>query len=374
VCERDGFQRHLLHSKDARTRPPIVDTSLQDLGFVPFFAQQTSQDEIEHERVCRVTEVQRSVVTVARGVGERDVPVTSSWRSCSAEQRPAVGDWVVLDEGCSSIERVLDRKSVFRRVAAGEKTEVQIIAANIDVVFVVTSCNDEFNESRLERYLALAAEAGVLPVIVLTKVDLCDDFNDYAVRARTVQADVPVESVNALDSSTFGGIMAWIERGNTVALVGSSGVGKSTILNSLLGDDVAATGGVREDDKKGRHTTTYRALHRLPGGGLLIDVPGMRELKVHAVDAALGEVFEEIESIASQCRFSDCSHESEPGCAVRLAVDEGRVEGRRLRNYQKLLRENERNSASVAEKRARSKAFGKLYKSVKAAKQDQRTD
>jgi ribosome biogenesis GTPase len=348
-----------------------MDTSLQDYGFVPFFAQQTSLDEIEQGRVGRITEVQRSLIKVSDGSEERSISLTSSWHNAAPEHRPTVGDWVVLDEQYSRVERVLDRKSIFRRVAAGEKTEIQLIAANIDILFVVTSCNEEFKESRLERYLALAVEAGVIPVVVLTKIDLSDDSDSYAERARSV--GVPVESINALDRSTFDGVIAWIERGSTIALVGSSGVGKSTLLNTLAETKIAATNEIREDDKKGRHTTSHRALHRLPGGGLLIDVPGIRELKVAEVDTALATIFDDIEAMASKCRFTDCGHESEPGCAVRNAVENGDIEARRLRNYLKLLRENERNSASLAEKRLQDRAFAKHIKQVKALKQDQGT-
>jgi ribosome biogenesis GTPase len=348
-----------------------METTLQDYGLVPFFTQQMSLDELEHGRIGRVTEVQRSLITVSDGSKELAIPVTSSWRDAPFEQNPTVGDWVVLDDQRSRIERVLDRKSTFRRVAAGEKAEIQLIAANIDILFVMTSCNEDFKESRLERYLALAAESGVIPVVVLTKIDLSTESDSYAERARSVQAGVAVESINALDRSTLDGVRAWIEPGSTIALVGSSGVGKSTLLNALAETNVAATNEIRGQDKKGRHTTSHRALYRLPGGGLLIDVPGMRELKVAEVGAALGIVFDDIEAMASKCRYADCRHVSEPGCAVRDAVDNGDIEARRLRNYQKLLRENERNSASLAEKRSRGRDFAKTIKQAKALKQDQ---
>ncbi len=352
---------------------PFMTSSLQDYGFVPFFAQQTLPGEMERGRVGRVTVVQRTLIKVQGDSEEHSVPLTSSWQKLAPEQRPTVGDWVVLDDQLSRLERVLDRKSEFRRIAAGEKSEIQLIAANIDILFVVTSCNEEFKESRLERYLALAAEAGVFPVIVLTKIDLSDGFETYAERARNVQSGVPVESINALDSGTFGGVLAWIDRSSTIAMVGSSGVGKSTLLNTLAMTEIAATSEIREDDKKGRHTTSHRALHRLPSGGLVIDVPGMRELKVAGVDAALATVFDDIETTAAKCRFSDCSHESEPGCAVRNAVESGDIDVRRLRNYLKLSRENERIGASLAEKRLKDRAFAKHVKQVKALKQDQRT-
>lgn len=337
---------------------------------MPFFAQQTSLDEIEQGRVGRVTEVQRSLITVFDGSEERSIPITSSWHDAAPEDRSTVGDWVVLDDESLRVERVLERKSIFRRIAAGDKTEMQLIAANIDILFIVTSCSEEFKESRLERYLSLAIESGVIPVVVLTKIDLADDPDSYVERSRNVQPGVAVESINALDKSTFGGVRAWVERGSTIALVGSSGVGKSTLLNTLAGTAIAATKGIREDDKKGRHTTSHRALFRLAGGGLVIDVPGIRELKVAEVDAALAAVFDDIEAMASKCRFADCRHECEPGCAVRNAVENGEIEERRLRNYLKLLRESERNSASLAEKRSQGRAFAKLVKHAKALKQD----
>lgn len=345
--------------------------TLQDFGFVPFFAQQASLEELELGRIGRVTEIQRSLITVSDGSEERAIPVSSSLREAPSDQRPTVGDWVVLDDHRSRIMRVLDRKSVFRRIAAGEKAEIQLIAANIDILFVVTSCNEDFNESRLERYLALAAESGAIPVVVLTKMDLSDDVESYTTRARRIQIGVPVESINALDRRTLDSLRAWIEPGSTVALVGSSGVGKSTLLNSLAGTNIALTNEIRGQDQKGRHTTNHRALYRLPRGGLLIDVPGMRELKVADVDTAIGVVFDDIEAIASKCRFADCAHASEPGCAVRDAIENGEIDARRVNNYRKLLRENDRNNASLAETRSRGRELSKTIKQAKSIKQDQ---
>ncbi|MEJ2604665.1 MAG: ribosome small subunit-dependent GTPase A [Gammaproteobacteria bacterium] len=350
-----------------------MNTSLQDFGFVPFFARQTSLDEIEQRRVGRVMEVQRSLIKVTDGSGELAIALTPSWQDAAAEYRPTVGDWVVLDDQHSRVERVLERKSVIRRVAAGAGGEIQLIAANVDILFVLTSCNEEFKESRLERYLALAAQAGVIPVIVLTKADLSDDVESYVERTRRVRPGVPVESIDGRSRRTLSGVAAWIEPGSTVAMVGSSGVGKSTLLNTLAGRQAAATNAIREDDKKGRHTTTHRALFRLPGGGLLIDIPGMRELKVADVGSALTSVFGDIEAVASKCRFADCRHEAEPGCAVRAAVESGDMDERRLHNYHKLLRENERNSASLAEKRLQDRALARQVRQGKTAKQERRT-
>jgi len=345
-----------------------MEKTLKELGFVPFFSQQVAVDDIECGRIGRVVEVQRSQITVSDGSNELSIPLTSNVYSGEPEDRPTVGDWVRLDEQQQKVEQVLNRKSVFRRLASGENSELQLIAANVDVLFIVTSCNDEFKESRLERYLALAVEAGVVPVVVLTKMDLSDDPDSFVKRARKIQAGVAVEPVNALDEGTFAGLKAWIDVGSTIGVVGSSGVGKSTILNSLMQTPIAATSGIREHDTKGRHTTTHRALYKLPDGGLLIDVPGIRELKVSGVDDALAVVFDDIEALASNCRFADCVHQNEPGCAVLDAVKNGKIEERRWRNYLKLQLENERNSASLAEKRLKGRNFAKLVQEAKAIK------
>ncbi len=288
----------------------------------------------------------------------------------AAVDRPTVGDWVLLDASLARIEEVLERKSLFKRLAVGARNEIQPIAANIDTLFIVTSCNEEFKESRLERYLALCADAGAMPVIILTKTDLADDVDDYIRRARGTQAGVPVEAVNSLDPDSLDGVRSWIDGTTTVALVGSSGVGKSTLLNALAGRRLAATGEIREDDKKGRHTTSHRELHVLPTGGLLVDVPGMRELGVAEISDSINTVFNDIEALAMRCKFADCRHETEPGCAVLGAVESGELDSRRLSNYRKLLRENDLATMTVAEQRSRGRNFAKLVKTVKEIKQN----
>ncbi len=343
---------------------------LKWLGLVPFFTQQLSDAELLHERLARVTVAQRSLIKVIGEWGERVVTISPAIRIGESADRPTVGDWVVLDASLARIEQVLERKSLFKRVGAGSDVGIQPIAANVDVLFIVTSCNDEFKESRLERYLTLCAEAGATPVIVLTKTDLSDDASVYVDRARSVQRGVSVETANALDASTLDGVRAWIEPATTVALVGSSGVGKSTLLNTLAGYALALTGDIRDQDKKGRHTTTHRELHILPDGGLLIDVPGMRELKVADIDHSIGVVFDDIEQLALQCQFSDCGHTQEPGCAVRRAIERDELDARRLVSYQKLQRENTLATATLAQKRERGRGFAKIVKQAKRIKQN----
>jgi len=343
---------------------------LGSLGLVPFFIQQLTDDRLVGERLGRVGSVQRSRSTVVCEPGERVVELSPALRKAAAVDRPVVGDWIVLDESLSRIEQVLERKSLFRRVGAGTSNEIQPVAANIDILFVVTSCNEEFKESRLERYLSLCAEAGATAVIVLTKADLVADPSDFVHRARNVQAGVAVETANALDAATLHGVRAWIDSTTTAALVGSSGVGKSTLLNTLAGHSLAATSEIREQDKKGRHTTTHRELHILPSGGLLIDVPGMRELRVAEINQSIGTVFDDIRSLAAQCRFADCGHETEPGCAVIRAIEENRIDARRLANYRKLMRENALATATLAEKRSHGREFAKMVKEGKRIKQD----
>jgi ribosome biogenesis GTPase len=201
---------------------------------------------------------------------------------------------------------------------------------------------------------------------VLTKIDLSEDVQAYQERALSLKRGIAVEAINALDESTLSGIRAWLTPGTTVALVGSSGVGKSTLVNTLLGREVADTGGIREDDAKGRHTTSHRAIHRLPQGALLADVPGMRELKVADLDDALHQVFDDIDRLARDCRFADCRHDAEPGCAVRKAVEDGTIDERRWRNFLKLVREDARNSESIAERHSREREFGRVVRNMKA--------
>ncbi|MGE0625519.1 MAG: ribosome small subunit-dependent GTPase A [Pseudomonadales bacterium] len=344
---------------------------LADLGWSPVFQQQLTLEELEALTPARVFAVQRSGLKLVFEGGEMDVPLGGRWFQGSPEDRPTVGDWVLLDRASGTVVRLLERKSLLKRMSVSRPGDVQLIAANVDVLFLVSSCNEEFNLSRMERYLTLALEAGVQPVVVLTKADLAEDPDSFRTAAEALGRDLVVEIVNALDPASLDGLRAWCGRGQTVTLLGSSGVGKSTLINSLAGRDIQATGGIREDDAKGRHTTTHRSLHLLPGGGLLLDSPGMRELGITDADVGLSSAFADVESLAALCRFNDCGHESEPGCAVRAAILAGELDERRLQSYRKLRREELYNTETVAERHARVRQFSKMVKQHQAASHKQ---
>lgn len=334
---------------------------LENLGWRPFFQAQVGADS---ELVpARVVQVNRGRIDVLGDGGQKSIALSSK----AAEFGITVGDWVLLDPDTNAVRKRLERQSVFQRRAAGIASEVQLIAANIDTLFVVTSANRDFNVARLERYLAIAHDAGAFPVVVITKADLAESVADYVAQAAALSAGLLVESLDARDSVQVEALRPWCEKGQTVALLGSSGVGKSTLVNTLTGEH-QDTYAVREDDQRGRHTTTARSMHRLPQGGWLVDTPGMRELQLVDVGDALDDVFAEVAQLAADCRFADCSHASEPGCAVRAAIEAGTLDAERLRRYRKLRAEDLRNSETLAERRARDKYFGKMYKSVMADK------
>lgn len=274
----------------------------------------------------------------------------------------AVGDWVLADDQ-NRVQQLLYRRSLLQRRAAGTGAEAQLIAANVDVLFIVSSCNADFSLARLERYLALAHQAGCYPVVVLTKADTCADPQAYSEPACSLAPFLTVLAVNALDSSDVQQVLSWCPAGQTAALVGSSGVGKTTLANAMTGLE-EGTAGIREDDARGRHTTTARALHPMANGGWLVDTPGMRALRLLDAQDGVDEVFSDILNLAEGCRFSDCQHQAEPGCTVQAAIADGVLDAGRLERWRKLRREDQRNSETVAQSRARNKAFGKMVRSV----------
>ncbi|MDR3495682.1 MAG: ribosome small subunit-dependent GTPase A [Ancalomicrobiaceae bacterium] len=337
---------------------------MQRLGWQPHFAQQTSIDDISRTPPVRVVAVHRSGLRILGDGIDTEIPPRLD---------ATVGDWLLFETECPASSRVLQRKSLFKRRAPGTGRQIQLIAANVDTAFIVSSCNQDFNVARLERYVAAAFEAGAEPVIVLTKLDLCPDPERYASGAGAISGQVPVVLLNALSGEAKTNLTAWLKPGRTIACLGSSGVGKSTLVNALSGRQAVATQGIRDNDDKGRHTTTSRQLHFLPDGCLMLDTPGMRELQLADAEEGIAEVFADLNALAKRCRFGDCRHESEPGCAVRAAIEAGTIDAARIARWRKLVREDAFNSASLAERRARDRAFGKMVRSVvKQQEKDQK--
>jgi ribosome biogenesis GTPase len=316
-----------------------------------------------HARPARVVEQHRSGYIVADGpehsfavesLPEWQRPANYRKGGTAPEERPAVGDWVLIEgssEKHAKIVELLPRRTAIKRAAAGEHYKQQLIAANIDTVFVVVGLDDDFNVRRIERYLLLIRGSGAEAVVVLTKTDLADPVRDAAM-IELAAIDVALRAVNAKDAACVNALLGeWLQPGRTAVLVGSSGAGKSTITNSLLGIEKMKTGEVRESDSRGRHTTTYRALIPLPSGACLIDTPGMRELKPTG-EEDVAENFSDVEALAEQCRFRDCKHQREPGCAVRAAIEAGRLDPQRFANFLKLSGEVASAAAQAANRRA----------------------
>jgi ribosome biogenesis GTPase len=295
----------------------------------------------------RAMAVHRGKLAVA-GSGREDLITPSLPNSDAEEYQLAVGDWLLVDAASLQISRILRRQSLFKRRAPGSGRKLQLIAANVDTVFIVASCNQDFNLARLERYLILAREVGVRPVVVLTKADLTETPDGFVKAARGLQSGLDVEIINGRDPASAGSLTTWCSVGQTVALLGSSGVGKSTLINTLLGSQAIATQAVREADGKGRHTTTVRQMHRLANGGWLLDTPGMRELQLSDAAAGLADVFADILSLAQQCKFSNCTHASEPSCAIRQAQRDGTLRPDRLDRFRKLMAEDDANTLGLA--------------------------
>jgi ribosome biogenesis GTPase / thiamine phosphate phosphatase len=337
ATDRDQIDEHDI----TRLDDTVTDGALAHLGWSEFFADQVESDEAEFSP-RRISEVHRARLGAISpdGLSDLVLPVHANTGDY------AVGDWVLANPNDNLLIRRLERRTVLQRRIEGRKAP-QLAAANVDTLFIVTSCNADFNVARLERYLALANQAGTNPVLVLTKADTVEDANSYSEQAATLQRDLAVITLNAKSADAAAMLAPRCGQGQTVALVGSSGVGKSTLVNTLAGPEQARlqlTGGIRENDAKGRHTTTSRSLHEIAGGGWVIDTPGMRTLYVSDAAAGIDTLFAEITDLAPLCRFRDCTHAHEPGCAVQAAVVAGTLPAERLARWRKLTEENRSNT------------------------------
>ena len=329
-----------------------TDETLEDLGWNAHFSEQVSDDEALYCEPVRVMAVHRGKIAVS-GAGSQRFITPYIPGAQPTDDHPTVGDWLLFDVTTQLPRRVLHRLNLFKRQSPADPRKEQMIAANVDTVFIVASCNQDFSVARLERYLVLAREVGVTPVVVLTKIDLADTPETFAEAARAIEPGLLVEMVNGRDPTSVARLATWCGPGKTVAFLGSSGVGKSTLVNTLRGSDSIATQAIRANDDTGRHTTTVREMHRLDQGGWLLDLPGMRELQLSEAATGIAEVFDDFALAAQDCRFSDCSHGVEPGCAVRAAIETGALTSVRFDRWRKLAAEEGANATRLAKRRSR---------------------
>jgi len=346
--------------------------NIENLGFDSWFLEAVAPESLERFEVARVVAVHKDSYTISDG--ETDVLAELVGKiifsATSPIDYPAVGDWVFAnfyDENTFSIiHEVLPRKSLLKRKTPGKKIDFQIIAANIDVAFIVQSLNENFNLRRLERYLVMVNESNIQPIVLLSKSDLLAP-KDIANRISDIQKVMPNLQVIPFSNENESGldsVREAMQKGLTYCLIGSSGVGKTTFLNNFIGESIYKTKTVSKKESKGRHATTHRQLTKLDSGTMIVDTPGMRELGVFSVDTGIEETFSEIMALAEKCQFNDCTHVGEKGCAVLDAVEKGQLSAERYQNYMKMTKETTYNEMSYLEKRKKDKQFGKHVKSV----------
>lgn len=346
--------------------------SLADLGWLTSFADDLASLEIPEAVPARVAVVHGQSLVALSEFGP--LTATPSGRlvhqSTAPSDLPAVGDWVAVQarpgEGTATVIAVLPRRSLLVRKEAGTRTVAQAVAANVDTVLVMSSANDDFSARRIERFVALVWDSGARPVVVLTKTDLVEDTKSLIAETSVVAPGVDVVALSGATGDGIDELTPYLIPRQTLAMIGSSGVGKSTLANRLLGEDRLAVSEIRDDDSKGRHTTSHRELVVLPGGAILVDTPGMREVGLWIDDYGLERSFEDVTALAGNCRFGDCTHEHEPGCAVLAAIDDGTLEPARLAALRNLRQEADfvQSKASVAETRAKGRRFGKMIRRV----------
>jgi ribosome biogenesis GTPase / thiamine phosphate phosphatase len=365
-------------------QPPALAHSLEAWGWDERWADEFARGETTGLIPARVIAQHRGRWLLAAEAGEFPGLVTGKFRhDAEMGDLPAVGDWVgcvplapaqvrLAGSGSGSvsfggdaaqIDVVLPRRTALTRRAAGSRVTMQVVAANVDTLFVATSLNADLNPRRLERYVAMGRESGAETVVLLTKADLVDG-GDETVAGLAAELRVGVVALSGHTGDGLDSLADWLVPGRTVALVGSSGVGKSTLLNRLAGEELMATTEIRENDARGRHTTTHRELFLLPGGALLLDTPGMRELGLWDADEGVDETFEDLIELATRCRFADCSHRLEPGCALQVEVKAGRLDDARVRSYRRLSHELAEQPATAAAKREKDRRFGKAVRNA----------